>query len=95
MPDTCVPTSTSVTGSMVPVAVKLLPMVAFSTLAVSYVTSKGASFRPHMRYAEIAATAMIATVEMIFVFFFMMSVGFDVSGVDGLEFKAFATVKVE
>ena len=35
MPLTCVPTSTSVTGSMVPVAVTLLLSVARSTLAVS------------------------------------------------------------
>ena len=35
MPDTCVPTVTDVTGSMVPVAVMLVWMFVFSTLAVS------------------------------------------------------------
>ena len=34
MPDTCVPTDTDVTGSMVPVAVMVFWMLPFSTLTV-------------------------------------------------------------
>ena len=38
MPDTCVPTSTSVTGSMVPVAVMLVDMFCWAAGSLEYST---------------------------------------------------------
>jgi len=67
MPETCVPTSTSVTGSMVPVAVTLLRMVSGCTSVIS--NSTGTLFLGHAIMAMIAAMATMATVMITFFFF--------------------------
>ena len=60
MPLTCVPTSTLVTGSMVPVAVTVVEMLPFSTTVVSYSVL---GFLEHE--AVIAMAAMRAMLMMV------------------------------
>ena len=77
MPLTCVPTSTSVTGSMVPVAVTKFEMSCRDTVAVSYSTSCFFPLPEKAQTATPATTTAAAEVRMIF-FLSIRDILFDV-----------------
>ena len=67
MPDTCVPTVTLVTGSIVPVAVMLLWMLVRSTLVFS--NSTVGLEEPPKKRKQAATRAAMITMAMMIVFF--------------------------
>ena len=74
MPLTCVPTSTSVTGSMLPVAVTKSAMSCRPTTAVSYFTSCFLAPPDSAQTATPATTMTAAALRMIFFLFISVCV---------------------
>ena len=74
IPDTCVPTSTSITGSMVPVAVTELEISPLLTVALAYITLCFAGEPVKNQIPPPTTTATATAIRIIFFVFILYSV---------------------